>query len=71
MLASQYLLQLPIELPPNERDWLPEEREGVLEEMEGALDGAGGVLIVVPRCRRNLENIGERCDILDIVSLDG
>ena len=50
---------------------MPEESEGVLEEMEGALDGAGGVLIVVPRWRRNLENIGERCDILDIVSLDG
>ena len=63
MLASQYLLQLPIELPPNERDWLPEEREGVLEEMEGALDGAGGVLIVVPRWRRNLENIGEKSRI--------
>ena len=43
---------------------MPEEREGVLEEMEGALDGAGGVLIVVPRWRRNLENIF-------IVSLDG
>ena len=36
--------------PPNERDGLPEEREGVLEEMEGALEGAGGVLMVVPRC---------------------
>ena len=37
-------------LPPIERDGLPEEREGVLEEMEGALEGAGGVLMVVPRC---------------------
>ena len=39
------------DVPPNEREGLPEEREGVLEEIEGALEGAGGVLMVVPRCR--------------------
>ena len=65
MLGAQYLVTttVPMELPPNERDWLPEESEGVREEMEGALDGAGGVLIVVPRCRRSLENVGDKSKI--------
>ena len=44
--------------PVNEREALPEEREGVLEEMEGALDGAGGVLMVVPRCSLDLGAVG-------------
>ena len=44
--------------PANEREGLPEEREGVLEEMEGALEGAGGVLMVVPRCSLDLGAVG-------------
>ena len=48
----------PVNEPPNEREALPEEREGVLEEMEGALDGAGGVLMVVPRCSLDLGAVG-------------
>ena len=46
------------DVPPNEREGLPEEREGVLEEIEGALEGAGGVLMVVPRCSRDLGAVG-------------
>ena len=48
----------PVNVPPNEREGLPEEREGVLEEIEGALDGAGGVLMVVPRCSLDLGAVG-------------
>ena len=64
---------LTVDVPPKEREGLPEEREGVLEEMEGALDGAGGVLMVVPRCSLDLGTVGGGADltsaVLNFVSL--
>ena len=37
--------------PPNDKEGLPDDSEGVREEIEGVRDGAGGVLMVVPRCK--------------------
>ena len=59
--------------PPNDKEGLPEESEGVREEIEGVRDGAGGVLIVVPRCSRDLGAVGGGARaslvVLNLVSL--
>ena len=57
--------------PPNDKEGLPEESEGVREEIEGVRDGAGGVLIVVPRCSRDLGAVGggARASVVVVLNL--